>query len=53
MLPASCVKTGEIVSMLHACCVKPPVSQQSREPLLVGHLTSMVFLLPGLWPDGL
>ena len=42
ILPASCIKTGEIVSMLHACCVEPPMSRQSRDPLLVGHLTSMV-----------
>ena len=42
MLHACCVETGEIVSMLHACCVETPVSRQSRDPLLVGHLTSMM-----------
>ena len=42
ILHASCVETGEIVLMLHTSCVKTPVSQQSRDPLLVGHLTSIV-----------
>ena len=42
MLHASCVKTGEIVLILHACCVKTSVSRQSRDLLLVGHLTSIV-----------
>ena len=44
ILHASCVKTGEIVLMLHTSCVKTYVSSQSRDPLLVGHLTSMVSL---------